>query len=203
MLYVTGNYSGVLTRLDRRFSELEIRRGFVVFQLMTILEEARHSLILVEHDPMRFEDAREMNEYVSGALHQAAQEATVLLFASGVDPYFEELVQNADRILYFDEGPRAEARMVAKTHPRTQEPDHPGGLYMRWLLRREGRAATAEPLRPIDPRRAELQAAKEILAEIFRVRAGEVEEMIRSRMAEERVLPEGGMMWPERFWVGE
>ncbi|NPV63632.1 MAG: hypothetical protein HPY61_13595 [Methanotrichaceae archaeon] len=73
---------------------------------------------------------------------------------------------------------------------------------MRWLLRREGRAATAEPLRSIDPRRAELQAAKEILAEIFRVRAVEVEEMIRSRIVEERVLPEGGM-WPERFWVGE
>ncbi|NPV63253.1 MAG: hypothetical protein HPY61_11605 [Methanotrichaceae archaeon] len=98
VLYVTGNYSGVLTRLDRRFSELEIQRGFTVFQLMAILEEARHSLILVEHDPMLFEDAEGMTEYVSGALQQAAQEAAVLLFASGVDPYFEELVQNADRV---------------------------------------------------------------------------------------------------------
>ncbi|NPV63257.1 MAG: hypothetical protein HPY61_11635 [Methanotrichaceae archaeon] len=121
VLYVTGNYSGLLTRLDRRFSELEIRRGFTVFQLMTILEEAGHSLILVEHDPMLYEDAREMTEYVSGALQQADHEAAVLLFASGVDPYFEELVQNADRVWYFDEGPRAEARIVARTHPKTQE----------------------------------------------------------------------------------
>ena len=30
--------------LDRRFQDLEIRRAFTVFQLMTILEEARHSL---------------------------------------------------------------------------------------------------------------------------------------------------------------
>jgi len=75
VLYVTGNYSGILTSLDRRFSELEIRRGFTVFQLMTILEEAHHSLILVEHDPMLYEDAREMAEYIAGALQQAAQEA--------------------------------------------------------------------------------------------------------------------------------
>jgi protein-arginine kinase len=50
VLYVTDNYSGILTRLDRRFTDLEIRRGFTVFQLMTILEEARKSLILIEHD---------------------------------------------------------------------------------------------------------------------------------------------------------
>jgi len=30
----------VLSRLDRRFQDLEIRRAFTVFQLMTILEEA-------------------------------------------------------------------------------------------------------------------------------------------------------------------
>jgi hypothetical protein len=36
---------------------LEIRRAFTVFYLMTILEEARHSLIAIEHDPMLYEDA--------------------------------------------------------------------------------------------------------------------------------------------------
>jgi hypothetical protein len=30
--------------------DLEIRRAFTIFQLMTIQEEARHSLILIEHD---------------------------------------------------------------------------------------------------------------------------------------------------------
>jgi hypothetical protein len=34
---------------------------------MTILEEARHSLILIEHDPLLNEDAGEMTEYVSQA----------------------------------------------------------------------------------------------------------------------------------------
>ena len=47
---------------------------------MTILEEAHHSLIIVEHDPMLYEDAQEMTEYISKALKQASYEATVLLY---------------------------------------------------------------------------------------------------------------------------
>jgi hypothetical protein len=39
-----------VSRLDRRFIELEIRLAFISF-LMTILEEARHSLIFIEQDP--------------------------------------------------------------------------------------------------------------------------------------------------------
>ncbi len=68
VFYMTGNYSAILSRLDRRFEALEIRRGFTVFQLMTILEEAHHSLIFVEHDPLLYEDAQEMTEYVSRAM---------------------------------------------------------------------------------------------------------------------------------------
>jgi hypothetical protein len=60
VLYVSGNYSGILSKLDRRLTELEVRRGFTVFQLMTILEEAHHSLIIIEHDPMLYDDAAEM-----------------------------------------------------------------------------------------------------------------------------------------------
>jgi hypothetical protein len=60
--------------------ELEIRRGITTFQLMTILEEAHHSFIVVEHDPMLYEDAQEMTEYISKALKQASYEATVLLY---------------------------------------------------------------------------------------------------------------------------
>jgi len=37
--------------LDRKFQDLDIRRAFTVFQLMTILEEASHTLIIIEHDP--------------------------------------------------------------------------------------------------------------------------------------------------------
>jgi hypothetical protein len=44
VLYVCGNYSSILSRLDRRFQDLEIRRAFTVFQLMAILEETRSLL---------------------------------------------------------------------------------------------------------------------------------------------------------------
>jgi hypothetical protein len=121
VLYVTGNSSAILSRLDRRFKAMEIRRGFTVFQLMTILEEAHHSLILIEHDPLLYEDAREMTEYVSHALCDAAKEAAVLLYAPGIDPFFEDLVQNADRVFYFEESPRESPRLVAKAHPQARE----------------------------------------------------------------------------------
>ena len=55
VLFATDNYSGILSRLHRRFTELEIRRGFTTFQLMTILEEAHYSLIILEQDPMLYE----------------------------------------------------------------------------------------------------------------------------------------------------
>lgn len=120
ILYVSGNYSAILSRLDRRFEALEIRRGNTLFQLMTILEEAHHSLILVEHDPLLYEDAAEMTEYVSLAMRGAAKEAAVLLYAPGADPFLEALVKNADRVFYFDEGSRAETRVVARASPRAQ-----------------------------------------------------------------------------------
>ena len=73
VLYICGNYSSVLRRLDRRFQDLDIRGAFTVFQLMTILEEARHSLIIIEHDPLLYEDAQGMIEYVSQGLPDAAK----------------------------------------------------------------------------------------------------------------------------------
>ncbi len=82
VLYVAGNYSGNLSNLDRRLQDLEIRRAFTVFQLMTIMEEAHHSLIILENDPMLYDDVTEMVEYISHALTDAAKEATVaVLFA--------------------------------------------------------------------------------------------------------------------------
>jgi len=77
---------------------------------MTLLEEARHSLIIIEHDPLLFEDAQGMFEYVSQGLHDAAKEAAILLYSSGTDTFLEDMTRNADRVFYFDEGPRAAKR---------------------------------------------------------------------------------------------
>ncbi len=63
ILFISGNYSRILNRLNRNFTELEVRRAFTSFQLMTILEENHHSFQIVEHDPILYEDAGEMVEY--------------------------------------------------------------------------------------------------------------------------------------------
>lgn len=49
----------------------------------------------------------------------------------------------------------------------------------------------------------ELEAAKEILAEVFRIDLVEVEEMISSRLQEVQAeaSPERNGLWPQEFWV--
>ncbi|MDD1752432.1 MAG: hypothetical protein LUQ38_05005 [Methanotrichaceae archaeon] len=82
---------------------------------MTILEEAYHSLIIVEHDPLLYEDSANMVEYIHQALRQAANDATVLLYSPGIDPFLEDLAKGADRVFYCEEGPRDAAWLIAKT----------------------------------------------------------------------------------------
>jgi uncharacterized tellurite resistance protein B-like protein len=46
----------------------------------------------------------------------------------------------------------------------------------------------------------ELEAAREILAEVFGVKLSEVDEMIQSRFDAEDMGSNG--LWPQEFWVG-
>jgi hypothetical protein len=95
ILYICGNYSRILSRLDRNFTDLDIRRAFTSFQLMTILEENHHSFLIVEHDPMLYEDAKQMVEYVGQALKQTFREATILLYAPALDPHLQTMTDMA------------------------------------------------------------------------------------------------------------
>jgi len=76
-----------------------------------------------------------------------------------------------------------------------------GGVLerIRWLQKRSAIALLPSP--PVDPMILELQAAKEILAEVFRVRVSEVDEMILNRydVRYEENSPEDGEMWPREF----
>ena len=49
-----------------------------------------------------------------------------------------------------------------------------------------------------DQKAMELEAAKEILAEVFRIRLSEVDEMIRCRFEVEVSVKENGL-WPQEF----
>ncbi len=93
VIYVCGNYSSILSSLDRRFEALEVRRAFTVFHLMTIFEENHHTIVMIEHDPLPYEDAQEMIDYVFQAMKEASKETAVLLYAPGADPFLEELVR--------------------------------------------------------------------------------------------------------------
>ena len=54
-----------------------------------------------------------------------------------------------------------------------------------------------------DQKAMELEAAKEILAEVFRVRLSEVDEMIQSRFEDEDMGSMGSDdgLWPQEFWI--
>ena len=73
---------------------------------------------------------------------------------------------------------------------------------MRWPWRQQARPI--EPRRAISVRAQELETAKEILAEVFHARSGEVEEMIKSWL-EERRRPEEREegLWLATFARGE
>jgi hypothetical protein len=103
VLYVSGNYSRILDKLDRRFIDLDVRRAFTAYQLMTILKEAYQTLIIIEHDPSLFEDAGVMAEYVGQALKEASENSAVLLYSPRTDRYLEEVSKFADRVFVFNE----------------------------------------------------------------------------------------------------
>ena len=73
---------------------------------------------------------------------------------------------------------------------------------MRWPWLRHSR--TVEPPKSVSMKRAQLETAKEILAEVFHARPEDVEEMIQQRLEERTLayepepLDEDGL-WPETF----
>jgi hypothetical protein len=49
----------------------------------------------------------------------------------------------------------------------------------------------------------ELETAKEILAEVFRVRISEVDEMIQNRFQVDDMGTKDSGLWPQEFWLEE
>jgi len=44
----------------------------------------------------------------------------VLLYSPGLDPFLEELAKNADRVRYFDEGPKAAQRLISREYLKAE-----------------------------------------------------------------------------------
>jgi len=88
---------------------------------MTILEENHHSFLIMEHDPLLYEDAGEMVEYLAQALRQTSREATILLYALALDPHLQKITEQADRVfcIYGEQAP-AKTRKAEAKMPRAQ-----------------------------------------------------------------------------------
>ena len=118
ILFISGNHSRILSRLNRNITELDVRPAFTVYQLMTILQENHHSFLIVEHDPLLYEDAEmRMVEYLAQALKQASREATVLVYAPALDPHLQKMTELADRVfcIYSEQAPAKCRKIEAKT----------------------------------------------------------------------------------------
>ena len=55
----------------------------------------------------------------------------------------------------------------------------------------------------MNPKALEHQTAKEILAEVFRVRLSEVDEMIQNRFQVDDMGTKECGLWPQEFWLEE
>jgi DNA polymerase I len=82
------------------------------------LEENHHSFLIIENDPMLYEDAGEMVEYVAQALKQTSREATILLYSPALDQHLEKMTELADRVFCFYEMPKLPAKGRAKVEPK-------------------------------------------------------------------------------------
>jgi DNA polymerase I len=79
-------------------------------------------LVIIEHDPLLYEDAQGMVEYVSQGLLDAAKEAAVLLYSPRTDTFLEDMTRNADRVFYSDEGQELLFRKLIQKRRRARPP---------------------------------------------------------------------------------
>lgn len=98
-LLLCGNYSRILSRINRTSSNFEIRRPFTADQLLTALKEAGHTVIVIEHDPTLFDGADRLLAPVAAALRDAGHEALVILYSPAMDRSFAALARQADRLI--------------------------------------------------------------------------------------------------------
>jgi len=98
-LYVSGNYSRLLSSISRSSKNFEVRKAFTAHQLFTILKEVSHTVVLVEHDPTLFDGAEAMIPQIAGMLKEVDRESLVILYAPSTDRSFSLLMQQADHLI--------------------------------------------------------------------------------------------------------
>lgn len=120
-LFVCGNYSRLISQIGRSSSTFEVRRPFTADQLLTVLREAGHTVIFIEHDPTLFDSAERLLDPIGSALRHAGREALVVLYAPSMDRSFSALARQADRVIELipseDPAPRRPFRYAGDRAP--------------------------------------------------------------------------------------
>jgi len=98
-LYIGGNYSRILSGINRTSKNFNVQRAFTSHQLFTILREAGHTIVFVEHDPSLFDGAMDMIEPVADALREAGRESLVIIYTPVADRTFSALTRKANRYI--------------------------------------------------------------------------------------------------------
>ncbi len=101
-LYLCGNYPSLLFHLKKYASFFEVRRALTTYQVLTILDEAHHSLLLFEHDPTLYDDITDLPETIGQKCQEyATTTGTILLVASKPDRSLNLLEPFAHRMVFF------------------------------------------------------------------------------------------------------
>jgi DNA polymerase I len=100
-LYLGGNYSRILSGVNRQSKNFDVRRGFTAHQLLTMLREAAHTVVFIEHDPTLFDQAMNMLEPLAGTLKDLSRDSLVVLYTPVADRTFLALARRADRFIEF------------------------------------------------------------------------------------------------------
>lgn len=99
-LYISGNGSRLLTRVGDRTARFDVRRAFTAHQLLTILRDAGHTIIFIEHDPTLFESAGGgVLMAVGKTLAEISAGSLVILYTPVPDRTFGVVAGYADQII--------------------------------------------------------------------------------------------------------
>ena len=119
-LYVSGNFSRILTHVDRNSGSFDTRRAFTAHQLLTILHETAHTGVFIEHDPTLFDGAWNMIPPIAAALGQVSRESTVILYSPAADRAFSLLSRGARSVICFAKDDPGQNGPVAWKHRRKE-----------------------------------------------------------------------------------
>lgn len=122
-LHISGNYSRLLSRINRGSKNFDVQRAFTAHQFLSVIRGAAHTIVLIEHDPLIFEGAENMVAPIAMALKDAGRDALVILYTPAIDNRFAALMRHADRVIEI----AAAEDLSSRTPPRNLRMQRNGG----------------------------------------------------------------------------